>query len=198
MPSDDPKELLEVALHPVRMRILMLLSGTPGLTPQQMAERMSDVPQATLYRHINRLARAGLLVVTAERPVRGTLEKVFALNTAGKAEPASAQEALDALKRLSKADHLRYFTAFTMTLLDDFSRYLEGGEPDLVRDGVGYHKLAFFLSDEEFAAFAVALNQALVPFLNLEATPERRKRLFATTMMPSADRGEPLEPPESK
>jgi DNA-binding transcriptional ArsR family regulator len=186
--KNEAQELMELALHPVRMRILMLLAGSQGLTPLQVAEQLSDIPQATLYRHINRLSQGGLLSVVEERPVRGTLEKVYALNTANERQLVSGEDGIEAVNRMSKADHLRFFTGFMLSVLDDFSRYLslsEDGRLDLARDGVGYHKLPLFLSDEEFAAFAAALNQALAPFLRLENTPGRRKRLFTTVMMPS-------------
>ena len=188
MEKNYAKEILDAALHPVRMRILMLLSGSQGQTPQQMAEQMGDVPQATLYRHINRLFETGLLAVVEERPVRGTLEKVYALNTHLGEQLEPGQNELDALNALSKSDHLRYFTTFVLTLLDDFSRYLNHVEhPDLAADGVGYHKLVLVLSDEELTALAAALNQALAPFIGLEDSPERKKRLFSTVMMPSGE-----------
>lgn len=187
--SDNPtKDLLDLVMHPVRMRIVMLLAGSAGMTPQQITERVRDVPLATLYRHINRLVKGRLLVVVEERPVRGTLEKVYALDTASGPQIASEQEALDAFNRLDKQDHLRYFTSFLLSLLDDYSYYLsrrERGPLDAVADGVGYHKLPLFLSDEEFSTFGAALNQAIAPFLGLPDAPGRRKRLFTTVMMPS-------------
>src|SRR5690242_3267934 len=144
MEKDETKTLLDLILHPVRMRILILLSGSAGLTPQQMAEQMSDIPQATLYRHIKSLAQAEVLTVTAERPVRGTLEKVYALNTSGENVRGSGPEGAAAFNRLSKAEHQRYFTSFMLTLLDDYTRYLNrdaNGPRDLAADGVGYRKI---------------------------------------------------------
>jgi DNA-binding transcriptional ArsR family regulator len=188
MGKNQAKEILELVLHPVRMRIFMLLSGSPGLTPQQMAEQMGDIPQATLYRHINRLAQAGMLVVTEERPVRGTLEKVYALNTAHQ-PTGSTEESLEAINQLSEEDHLHYFTAFLLTMMDDFSQYLklsEGAPRNLAADGVGYQKLPLYLNDEEFAAFAAALNHAIAPFIGLKNGTGRKKRLFSTIMMPTA------------
>jgi DNA-binding transcriptional ArsR family regulator len=190
------KTMLDLALHPVRMRIIMLLSGSKGLTPQQMSDGMSDIPQATLYRHINRLVQGGILMVVEERPVRGTLEKVYALNAEGNQHLGPDDNGLEAFNRLSREEHLHYFTAFTMTLIDDFSRYLNHspeGERNLAADGVGYHKLPLFLNDMEFVEFATAINQALAPFINLENTPERRKRVFATIMMPSDDSIDPSD-----
>ncbi len=183
MEKNEAKEILDLTLHPVRMRILMLLSGSQGMTPQQIADQMRDIPQATLYRHINRLALSGLLVVIEERPVRGTLEKVYALNTA----KYNVNDA-EALSQMSKEEHLRYFTAFMMTVLDDFSRYLNRSEArplDYTADGVGYQKISLFLNDQELSEFAAALNQAMAPFLILQEAPGRQKRLFTTVMMPS-------------
>lgn len=197
MPKNPTQELLDVALHPVRMRILMLLAGSQGLTPQQMAEQMSDVPQATLYRHINRLVKAGLLAVSAENPVRGTLEKVYVLDHAAR---VTADGGSDPFAGMTPADHLRYFTAYVMNLLDDFSRYVQrapGGAPDYLRDGVGYHKMPLHLSDDELAAFSAALNQALLPFLQLPPAPGRKKRLFATIFMPFAGSAPESAAPES-
>jgi DNA-binding transcriptional ArsR family regulator len=192
--KNQAKELLDAALHPVRMRILMLLSGGEGLTPQQMAERMNDVPQATLYRHINRLAQSGMLVVAEERPVRGTLEKLYALNTDAEKVVGQGEALLEHFNQLSQAEHLRFFTTFVLTLVDDFARYLQSGAqepPDLVADGVGYHKLALFLSDEELAQMSAGLNQALMPYLELKDAPNRKKRLLTTIMVPA---DEPVKP----
>ncbi len=188
MSKNPTKELMDLAMHPVRMRILTLLSGSQGMTPQQMAERMSDVPQATLYRHINRLANGELLAVAEERPVRGTLEKVYVLNTAYQRQLIADEEALDAFNRMSRDDHMRYFLSFLLNQLGEFSGYLNSrdeGARDMAADGVGYHTLALFLTDAEFVEFVQALNQALLPFINLEPSADRKKRLFSTIMMPA-------------
>ena len=180
MPDDQSKNILEVMLHPVRMQIMMALAGSPGMTSQQIAEQLAGVPQATLYRHINRLTKAGILLVIEERPVRGTVEKVYTLNS-------SAQTRLgnDEIAGLSKQDHLRFFTSFAVTLIDEFSRYLNHSQTvDFAADGVGYNQLVLFMSDEELANFAGALNQALVPFIQAAEAPERRKRIFTTILMP--------------
>lgn len=190
MKKNETKELLDLVLHPVRMRILMLLTGSQGLTPQQIAERLQDIPQATLYRAISRLNQGGLICVVKEQPVRGTLEKVYALNQSAQQASQSPEESLAEFNRLSKEEHLRFFTAFMMSALGDFSRYLdrsEDGRRDLAADGVGYQKLALFLSDDEMDRLGTALNTTIAPFLGLEETPERRKRLFSTIMMPDVD-----------
>src|SRR5258708_953802 len=68
---------VDLILHPVRLRILLLVAGT-RLTAQQITQMMPDVPQATLYRQIHQLVDGGLLIIDETRPVRGgVVEKVY-------------------------------------------------------------------------------------------------------------------------
>ena len=46
-------------------------------------------------------------------------------------------------------DHRRAFLTFVAGLLGDLDRYLEAGDVDPARDGVGYRQQALYLTDEE-------------------------------------------------
>ncbi|UHA58283.1 helix-turn-helix domain-containing protein [Metabacillus litoralis] len=70
----------KLILHPVRMKIVQTLIGSKEYTVQQIAARLTDVPQATLYRHLNKLLEAEVLKVVKENQIRGTVEKIYALN----------------------------------------------------------------------------------------------------------------------
>src|SRR5258708_6825133 len=162
------------------MRLLVALARRQ-LTAGQLSALLPDIPQATLYHHLGILTRAGLLHVVSERPVRGTLEKRYAL-----ADDTALLSPAD-LAHASREDHLRYFTLFVASLLADFARYLQQDAPlDLLADGVGYRETPFYLSDEEFAQAAAAVNHALLPFLGNQPAPHRRRRLLATILFPDA------------
>lgn len=177
--------LLDVMVHPTRMRIMMALSGNPGLTPLQMAEALPDIPQASLYRHINRLVEGNVLMVVEERRVRGTTEKVYALNTASKTHLTGEDMAA-----LSKDEHMHYFNSFLVTLMDEFSTYLrQSSKVDMAADGVGYGQVVLHMSDTDLAEFATNFNQMLLPYLTGETDPAgqpRRKRIFSTVFIPAA------------
>lgn len=171
----------DLVLHPVRLRLLATLARRE-LTARQLSALVPDVPQATLYHHLGLLTRAGLLRVVAERPVRGTVEKRYAL--------VEGQLPLrpDDLANASRDDHLRYFTIFIATLLSDFTRYLQREGPiDLFADGAGYRETPFYLSDEEFAQASAAVSHALLPFLENQPAPHRRRRLVAFITFPDAE-----------
>ena len=173
------RDRLELILHPVRLRLLLeLVKGER--TVDDLHAVIPQVSRATLYRHLYRLVQGGVVRVTSQRAVRGTVEKTYALVT----EHLSLDET--AFNRLSREEHLEFFITFLSSLLNDYARYLTTrSTPNLRADGVGYHKYVLFLSEDEFSAFVRALNQALIPFLEKTPTPERTPRLFATILMPA-------------
>ena len=178
------ENLIDIVMHPIRMRIIMGLVGRE-MTAQQMAEALGDVPPATLYRHLNRLAEAGILTIVTERRVRGTLEKVYALTQ-------GAHMSSEEISALSRADLLRYFTTFVASLLDDFARYLNNTEQvNLRADGVSFTKFPLEVSDEEFAALGKAVDAAILPYLNNKPAPERKRRIGAIITMPDRTAAQP-------
>jgi DNA-binding transcriptional ArsR family regulator len=171
---------VDLIMHPVRMRLLATLARR-HLTARQLSALLPDVPQATLYHHLGLLTRAELLRIASERQVRGTVEKVYALAnddaTLGHVDLANA----------SREDHLRYFAIFMATVLSDFTRYLQKDEPiDLYADGVSYNIAPLYLTEDEFARAATAVNQALLPLLDNQPSPGRRRRLFVMATFPDA------------
>jgi DNA-binding transcriptional ArsR family regulator len=171
----------DLILHPVRMRLILTLARRQ-LTARQLSELLPEIPQATLYHHLGVLSRAELLRVVSERPVRGTVEKLYAL-----ADNDVSLAPAD-LANASRDDQLRYFTVFVTTLLGDFARYLQQeASVDLLADGAGYREVPVYLSDAELVQFATALNRAVLPFLENQPSSNRRRRLFATVMIPDVD-----------
>ena len=180
MAKNEAKEILDLILHPVRLRILVVLGNGKGMTPLQIADQLRDIPQASLYRHISRMLKLNVLKVVEERPVRGTVEKVYALN-----QEIDSLVSPEALAEMSKGDHMRFFTSFVATLLDDFSRYLEGSpKVDLVADGVGYSKASLYLDDKELAELGTALNKEIAVYLGNEPGAGRKKRILSIILMP--------------
>jgi DNA-binding transcriptional ArsR family regulator len=171
------EKLIDLVLHPVRMRILIALAGRE-MTAQQVAESLGDVPPATLYRHLNRLAESGVLTVVAERRVRGTLEKVYTL------KPQDALLSAEDLAAMSREDHLRAFTTFVASLLDDFTRYLDSGQFNMVADRAGYRKFPLELSDEEYTAMGEAIDAVILPYFKNKAAPGRKRRIFSLVVIP--------------
>jgi hypothetical protein len=113
--------------------------------------------------------------------VRGAVERTYVLAEGG------ASLSLEDLARASRDDQLGYFAAFAAGLIAQFDQYLLRADVDFSRDGVGYRQLVLHLSDKEFAEMVAALNAAVVPFLAYGPRPGRKRRAFATVMMPMED-----------
>ncbi|MEM9565936.1 MAG: helix-turn-helix domain-containing protein [Actinomycetota bacterium] len=180
-------ETRDLLLHPVRLRIVQALVGDP-MTPLQLKERLGDVAQATLYRHLKQLTDGGLLEVADERRVRGTVERTYRV-------VASAVSLTDAdLESATTDDHFRYFATFVGTLLTDYATYLAGAGPDgqrsLGADRVGYRQVPIWLTDAELDALIELLSEAVASVVDNEPGPGRRRRLLSTIILPD-DREEP-------
>ena len=65
-------------LHPVRLRILKAFVGDRALTTGQLAAEMPDIPAGTLYRHVERLADAGVNLELL-LPVQVSRDEFFAV-----------------------------------------------------------------------------------------------------------------------
>ena len=173
--------LADLLLHPVRLRVVQALAGRE-LSAAQLRTRLPDVPQATLYRHLDRLREGGVLEVVAERPVRGAVERTFRL-VASKVSLRGAD-----LDDTTADDHRTYFATFLGTLLGDFDRYLDDEDADLEADGVSYRQVPLWLSDEEVHEVLADLRAVLAARLDqTPGGPGRRRRTVTIVTLPAPD-----------
>lgn len=174
---------IETILHPVRFRIIQRFLDGQEKTAKQLAKEVKDIPQATLYRQLDALVKADVLTITEENPIRGTVEKVYALNL------SAVNMNNEDIKELTKEEHLQYFLFFTAQLTKNFEAYLDQGDTDFERDGVGYRQVALQLSDEEFLNFAKDIGEVFKKYVNNEPTEHRTKRLITTITIPEKESG---------
>ena len=173
---------IDLILHPVRMRIIQALIGGRRLTANDLGQLLADVPPATLYRHINPLVEAGILVVVDERKVRGAVEKTYGL------QESALEISPEELAGATREDHMRFFATFVAGLLGSFSRYLNQDDVDLARDGAGYRQVTLHLSDDELRELLGAGNDIFLRALTNEPTPDRQARVITRIVIPEPRR----------
>jgi hypothetical protein len=172
----------DLLLHPVRLRIVQAFLGDRTLTTSGLAAELDDVPAGSLYRHVARLAQAGVLEVVATRRVRGAVERTYRLRlAAARIGPAEAAA-------MSAEDHAHAFMAYVAGMLADADRYLAAGQPDPVRDGADYRVGALWLTDAEFAGFLRDLAAVVQPRVANAPGEGRRRRLLYGVVLPVPDR----------
>jgi len=167
----------DLLLHPVRLRIVQALAGRAA-TPLELKNRLGDVAQASLYRHLAQLHDGGMIEIVSERQVRGSVERTYGL-----IETATSLDA-DDVADATPEDHLRYFATFLGSVLSDFARYIRDDSADIGADGVGYRQVSLWLSDNELDELTAALRNVVEPLAANEASPERRQRRLSTILMP--------------
>lgn len=166
----------DLLLHPLRLRIIQAFLGDRELTTGQLAAELDGVGSATLYRQVATLAGAGVLTVVGERPVRGTVERTYALST--------VEEPGDESQVFSGEDHRRDFLAFLAGLLSDVDRYIDAGDVDLERDGAGYRSVGLWLSDDEFTAMITEIGAAVQARAANGPAAGRTRRILSTVLIP--------------
>ena len=173
----------ELLLHPVRLRVIGAFLGDRKLTTADLRAELPDVPPTSLYRHLGYLIDAGVLDVVAERRVRGTVERTYVLRGALPVSPVSP----DDLASWTPDDHRRAFYGYVAALLADFDRYLDQEHIDLRRDGAGYRMAGMWMTDEELNELTWGFLSLLQPYMANPATPDRRRRILRTIVLPAPD-----------
>ncbi len=73
--------LMECITNPVKCKLLLEIHSQGKATAKQLADIYTDIPQATLYRHLKKMLSDGILQVVEETQVRGTVEKNLFVGT---------------------------------------------------------------------------------------------------------------------
>lgn len=94
----------------MRTRIPQALFDADPLTTGRLRERLPDIAQATMYRHVAVPAEGGVPEVVGEKRVRGAVERGYRV----RGEEAVVDPAARAA--MTRDDHERAFTAFAASL----------------------------------------------------------------------------------
>ena len=176
-------DILELLLHPIRIRIVNAFSGDRSRTTAEVCARLPDVSQATVYRHVALLAEAGILTVIDEQLVRGAVERHYRLDREqARLDQAAAHMTLD--------DHRRAFAAAMAALIADFGAYLDSGAASPVEDLVGYRQIPLWLTDAERDDLLQRLQHALARPMRFTARHDRRQYLLSPIAFPVAEASE--------
>lgn len=175
-----PSEKADLIIHPIRLRILQLLSREP-LTINALDKLMPDVAKSSLYRHIRKLLNAGFIEIAETHPVKGTPENSYRLLQA-------PHITVEDVQKMSKEDHLHLFSSYVAGLVQGFKAYLDSQDTlDLVSDRVGYSEIIFYANTDEFDALFVPLRDQLSKISQQMPQPGRRLRKLVLINHPEVE-----------
>ncbi|WP_237047619.1 helix-turn-helix domain-containing protein [Lentzea guizhouensis] len=171
--------MLELLLHPVRLRVVFALSGESVRTTAEICERLSDVPKTSVYRHVALLLEAGVLEVVAEKRVRGAVERHYRLRQ----DRVTITPEMGAT--MSLQDHRAGFATAMAALLAEFNAYLDRPGAMPYDDAVAYRQGVLWLDDDEAAEMLEELRAVFAKRAANRRGDGRRPRLVSLVQFPS-------------
>ncbi|MFJ7182575.1 helix-turn-helix domain-containing protein [Lysinibacillus xylanilyticus] len=172
----------EVLMHPVRMKILQALMNDKeeGLSTLEMISIIKDVPQATLYRHIQILMDEDIIKIVKERKVRSVTEKFYALNEG--AEKLSQED----WTQLTIKQKLNYVSKYQLALLSQYQNYLNSiDEEERLADLATFSFIDLTLSTNQFMSFEKELNDLMIKYYNMaDSSKETETKTIAINIIP--------------
>jgi DNA-binding transcriptional ArsR family regulator len=155
--------IYNILLNPIRVRIIKVVAKKQNVTASEILENMKDVSRTTLYRHLNILIEADILTVVEEKKVRGSLERVMALNISKISENSQ------------KADIPHETFQFLMTIYAKFENYFKKDKRDSEKNMIFLNNTVMMMDDKEFENFISDLQKLFVKY-DFDSTEGRKPR----------------------
>lgn len=155
----------KVIQNVVANRILQVLYINEAMTTSEIREKLSDIPQATLYRYMKHLEEDQIISVVGLNKVYGQKEKLYAVRNYTIEESPSPEEAMFSVDMFLKEIRGKYDRYFMQT---------DNNSP--MEDLLFMTKIAFCLSDKEFCEMRDEVKAVLGRYIGRERMPERKQR----------------------
>ncbi|MDY5578172.1 MAG: helix-turn-helix domain-containing protein [Lachnospiraceae bacterium] len=162
-------EMTEILMNPVRQRIFQYLLIHEKGTVKEMKTELSDIPNASLYRHIKILTDHSVITVVEENRIRGTVESVYQLNKGAlevdDADGAGIQMAL-------------------LGICSAFAKYFSNGQANPRKDMYMMTSCTLTLTDDEFVSFLAELNEVATKYMSKPVTKKSVSRQISLVSSP--------------
>jgi DNA-binding HxlR family transcriptional regulator len=148
-------KIMECITNPVKCKLLLEIYAREQATAKHLSDTLDDIPQATLYRHLKKMLSDGILKVTEETPVRGTLEKTYALAF----DLGSDFETI--LAENSGTLYMQTFTQYFLGFAKQFREYCNSPDINIKEDMSGFSLSHLYLSDEELTELIKSISKVI-------------------------------------
>lgn len=177
------KEIMDCIVNPVKSQIILFIQEKGECTAKDLLSSPNTIPQATLYRTLNRLVESGVLKIVAENKVRAVTEKVYALNESFLNVNQSIVEQNDG------DAYFKLFTNFIIVLMKEFQNYAEKPSINIVEDGSGFSANPIYATVEEMVDIGNKFKEIITPYQTRNTLVEEQKmHILATIITPPNDK----------
>ncbi len=176
--DNNASNIIDCMTSPVKSRLLLEIDRRTSATAKELAAALADIPQATLYRNLKQMQQAGVLNVVGETPVRGTIEKTYAV--AGNITTDLRQ----VLDDNSGEQYLQAFTRYLLGFARQFEAYCTSPDIDIEADLSGFSLVHAQLTDEELVEVVQKISDILKPLEKNKPTANRTMRTLGLIVSP--------------
>ena len=155
---------------PVKAKLIMEIHEQERATTGQLASVFSQIPQATLYRHMKKMLSDGIIKIVDEVPVRGTVEKVYALGFDFNENNKTIMETNDGEAYFQMA------ALYMLGILGEFKEYAEQESVDLSGDGTGFSHVPVYATTDELVEALEQIREVLQPLMSNSYEEGRKLR----------------------
>lgn len=152
-------DIVKLLSNPIRIRVMQYLQTYGEATTKQISEALKDISIPTLYRHINVMVKEEILLIKEERKVRGSLERLLAINNEKMSSTVHSNIADTSYK-------------FLMELYMRFQKYSCNVDADLKKDRISLTTCILKLTDDSFDDF---INEIIKVTEKYQVTEENGK-----------------------
>ena len=131
------KDFMKIIMNPIRQRIVQYLIIHGQGTTKEIGAELSDIPPASLYRHVKVLFDNNCIEIADEKKIRGTIERTWKL-------------AQNPIAPVIPEDIAALFRSGLLSLLGSFENYFLSEDVDPQRDLLSLTTSTLMLTDEEF------------------------------------------------
>lgn len=171
------KSLIESISNPVKFRLLIEILKNGEATAKYLSEQCSDIPQTTLYRNLKRMTADGLLKISAETQIRGTVERTY--TTA-----FDITDPQEMLSRNSGAMYMQMFLQYIMIFARQFQTYCGTPGIRIKEDMSGFSLTQLYLTDEELNETIAAVAKIFGQVQGNKPDKDRKLRTIGLIISP--------------
>jgi len=172
---------MDYLVNPVTNKILVELHFNKQATTKELAELCNDISQATLYRYLNRMLKDEMIKVVAENEIRGTIEKVYALNI-------DLVKTTEEIKSSNDGEKLMHIVnTGIINILAEFKEYIAKDNCDFKNDGVTFAVSSFYATDEEYLEMMKKMGGIINQISKNKSAPQRKLRSLNLIITPPRD-----------
>lgn len=172
------QKIMDTFTNPVKCKIFMEVQKCKETNAKHLAETLSDVPQATLYRYLKKMTADGILKIVNETPIRGVIEKTYAIAMDMK---KGFEEMID---QNSGEAYMQSFMQYMLGFAEQFQTYCGQDNIDIINDRSGFSLTHLYLTDEELEALVKKIGDTIKPFTENPSREDRNVRTIGLIVSP--------------